>query len=114
MTARKCNRWNEHFKTERRDARRERYFPALQSDESTLAWEAPGADPTPDEVAAVTDLVEKMMRSLRTDTQRQILELRLQGHSYQEIGAEVGRSEQTVSRVLNTVREHLKATLSTP
>jgi len=114
MTARKCKRWNEHFKTARRDGRRERYIPALQSDESTLAWEAPGADPTPYEVAAVADLVERVMRSLQTDTQRQILKLRLQGYSYQEIGAKVERSEQTVSRVLTTVREYLKAALSTP
>ncbi len=46
--------------------------------------------------------------------QREMLELRIQGHEVAEIAQHVGRSKRTVERNLQEVRVHLRALLETP
>lgn len=66
-------------------------------------------EPSPEEAVALADLLEHVMRELDGE-ERHILELRLQGHSMEEIVALVGRCRHTVRRVLNEVRSHLEQT----
>jgi len=75
--------------------------PALPDDE-LLARE-----PTPEAAAALVDTVEQLLRGLGP-TQRRMVELRLQGCGLDEIAAELGRSERTVRRLLDLVRERLR------
>lgn len=69
--------------------------------------------PLPEEAAMLAELVAQLMDKL-DERQRQILTMRLQGYSIEEISDEVGRTERTVIRILNHIREQLRpAPLST-
>lgn len=64
----------------------------------------PSRDPTPDEVVAATDELEAILSALPPLTQR-IVELRMQGETLQEIATDVGRTERTVRRLLETAKD---------
>jgi RNA polymerase sigma-70 factor (ECF subfamily) len=64
-------------------------------------------EPSPVEAVALVDQVEQVMRRLDS-TQRQMLELRLQGHSLEEIAEKTHRCERTVRRILDRVKEHIE------
>ena len=53
------------------------------------------------------EALEELMRSLE-ERERQMLKLHLQGLSVEEISAEVHRSQRTVRRVLDRIRNHLE------
>jgi RNA polymerase sigma-70 factor (ECF subfamily) len=72
-----------------------------------LRAEALARDPSPVEAVALVDQVEQVMRQL-DPLQRQIFELRLQGHSLEEIAAQTQRCERTVRRTLERVKERLE------
>jgi DNA-directed RNA polymerase specialized sigma24 family protein len=55
----------------------------------------------------VTDTLRELMARLEP-TDQEILALRLQGHTTAEIAAAVGRSERTVFRVLDDIRDHVR------
>jgi RNA polymerase sigma factor (sigma-70 family) len=62
-----------------------------------------GAGPSPLEALAAADELETLMVKL-SPLQRQVLELRLQEHHWDEIALATGRSERTVRRALEEVR----------
>jgi RNA polymerase sigma-70 factor (ECF subfamily) len=64
-------------------------------------------EPSPLEAVALVDEVSHAM-SRFTPLQRQVFELRLQGHSVPEIAAAAQRGEATVHRVLNQIKEQLE------
>jgi RNA polymerase sigma-70 factor (ECF subfamily) len=64
-------------------------------------------EPTPAEAAALADTVERLLRGLEP-LERHMVELRLQGWGLEEIAAEVSRSERTVRRLLERVKERLR------
>jgi RNA polymerase sigma-70 factor (ECF subfamily) len=68
------------------------------------AFDVDGESPSPDAVVAFLDLLEHFMNQLREDD-RKILELRLQGYSQEEVAEQVGRTERTVRRVLERIRQ---------
>ncbi len=103
ITLRKCGRQVALLRAGRRDIGRE--MSAVASDqESRRQWEAIAREPTPDEVASLTETLEHLMGGL-DEKQQQIVVLRLQGHTIPEIGQQVGRTERTVHRVLGRVRD---------
>jgi len=106
ITLRKCGRQIAAFCAGRRDVRRE-LCPTASEDDSGQRWEAVAHEPTPQEVVSLTETVEHLMRGL-DETQRQMVVLRLQGHTAVEISRQVGRTERTVRRVLAQVREGLR------
>jgi DNA-directed RNA polymerase specialized sigma24 family protein len=59
----------------------------------------------------LADEVEQLMRRL-DPIERQILELRLQSYDLDEIAAATKRSQRTVRRVLDRVKEHLQQAAS--
>ena len=68
-------------------------------------------EPTPEEAAALTDLLEQLMHRLKP-LQREILTLRLQGYSTAEIAQQVKRSQRMVQYTLQAVRNHLEKLLA--
>lgn len=73
-------------------------------DEETM-WLA--HDPTPEEAAILADEVESLLRPLDAE-HRRIVELRLQGHTLNEIALEVRRSQRTVRRIMDLVKQRLE------
>src|SRR5262245_1209058 len=67
-----------------------------------------GHEPSPEEAVALADHLEQIMRRLKP-AQRQVLELRLQGHKLEEIAHEMQRSERTVRRILEEIVEVLES-----
>jgi RNA polymerase sigma-70 factor (ECF subfamily) len=72
-----------------------------------LRVQVPARGPTPAEAAALADTLGQVFRGL-DPLQRRMLELRLQGYRLDEIAGEVRRSERTVRRLLERVREYLQ------
>ena len=64
-------------------------------------------EPTPAEAAALADTLEQLFRGLEP-LQRRMVEMRLQGFSLDEIADDVRRSERTVRRLLEQVKERLR------
>ena len=69
------------------------------------------ADPHDDSAFAVLQLTIQEALDLLPPGQREMLELRIQGHEVAEIAARTGRSKRTVERILQEVRARLRALL---
>jgi RNA polymerase sigma factor (sigma-70 family) len=102
ITLRKLYRQAEHHTAQRRSVAREQAASPNRSDDSDAF--AASREPTPAEAAALADEIAHIMRRLN-ELQRQVLELRLQEHTIDEIAAHLGRSERTVRRTLATLRD---------
>jgi RNA polymerase sigma-70 factor (ECF subfamily) len=64
-------------------------------------------EPSPVEALALVDQLQQVMGRLEPE-QRRILELRLQGFTFEEIAAEVHLSRRTVCRTLDRVKQWLE------
>lgn len=102
LTACKVDRRVRKYLAVKRDVRREGR-PA-DPDGSGPGFEPAAPDPTPAEAAMLAETVAAVAAKLRP-TDREVLTLRLQGYGPAEIAALVGRSERTVFRVLDQIRE---------
>jgi RNA polymerase sigma-70 factor, ECF subfamily len=60
----------------------------------------------PEEAVALTELLEKLMEGL-DPRGREVLALRLQGNSVTEISQQIGRTQRTIQRVLESVQRRL-------
>ena len=69
--------------------------------------------PTPDEAAALVDELEQVMSRYST-LERCILEFQLQGLDVDEIALKVERSDRTVRRLLEKLRNDLRSRLTDP
>ena len=67
-------------------------------------------EPTPDQIAAIADELNRVMAML-DDTQGRMLHFRLLGCTIEEVAAAVGRSERTVRRLLDRLKEDLERRL---
>jgi RNA polymerase sigma factor (sigma-70 family) len=106
LTVRKCSGKLDYFRAARRDVRREAAADASPED-SSYGWEALDREPTPEEEATLSDLVETLLGRL-AEHERLIVSLHLQDHSIAEIRTAAGCSERTVHRVLSRARERLR------
>ena len=100
----------------RSDARRRRSAAAAGSSASRT-WSAAdaaeidgldriaGEGPSPALVAMVVDEYRRLRDGLRNDSLRQVLDLRLEGYTREEIAERLGCSERTVKRKLELIRE---------
>jgi RNA polymerase sigma-70 factor (ECF subfamily) len=107
ITLRKCGHQVAHYRAACRSLDRE-IAPAMASDEALHDWEAVARDPTPSQVALLTEAVTQLMIGMNDEQERQILELALQGFAVSDISARVGRGERTVQRILKRVRAKLE------
>ena len=108
ITIRKCGHRIEHYTAACRDVSRERSVTqnAVEIDESRADWEAVAADPSPSQVAIFTETLDEILQLLN-DRDRRIVEFAFQGFSVTEISVEIGRSERTVQRVLERLKDDL-------
>ncbi|MEK6236675.1 MAG: ECF-type sigma factor [Planctomycetales bacterium] len=93
VTLRKVFRQAERHQAEKRSVHRETSLESLH-DPSRLARE-----PSPHEAAVLAEEFERLTAGL-SELERRILEMRLRGHSVDEIAADAKRTERTVRRVL--------------
>jgi RNA polymerase sigma-70 factor (ECF subfamily) len=106
LTVRKCGRWREYFYSAARDVRREE-APAAGDGATGLGPELLAGEPSPAEGVVLADLVESLLRGLK-EADREIVALRLQGHSPGEIATQLCRPPRTVFRVLDRVKKRLR------
>lgn len=104
ITVRKCGRRATKYHAARRDIQREVPLNGTSSNDGT--WLAPSREPLPEEVAGLEDTMTRLMSALDPE-QRQIVALKLQNYSHEEIARRVDRTQRTVCRVLKRVRESL-------
>jgi RNA polymerase sigma-70 factor (ECF subfamily) len=105
MTLRRCGRWNRHFAARKRDAARE--VPLASGDDSSAPGLRDEHAPSPQDAAVLLDLLEQLYRGMGA-AERQVCEMRLQGHEVAEIAARVGCSQASVFRKLQLVRERMR------
>ncbi len=101
--------------TVRRHTAEKRSIYAEQSTASDIAVravppESIAREPRPDEAAALVEETELAMRQL-SPLQRQVLQMRLQGHTVDQTAQQVGCSERTVHRVMKVVKTRLEERL---
>jgi RNA polymerase sigma-70 factor (ECF subfamily) len=102
ITLRKCGHHIEYYRAACRDVRRESP-PKGGADDSTASWIAIAREPSPSEVAALSDIMSELLRGLDEREQR-IVSLALEGFSVPEISRDVGRSEYLVRKVIGQIR----------
>jgi RNA polymerase sigma-70 factor (ECF subfamily) len=106
ITTRKCGRWPRKFHTGQRDVNAE--VPAAGASDASSVIELFAEDPSPIEAAALSELVEQLLRDLG-ERDGAILTLALQGYSAPEISEQLGRPARTVYRVLERIKRRLQA-----
>lgn len=104
ITLRKCNRWNRHFHTRKRDVRREQ-APAA-GDDSSIDEPLGASAPSPEDAAILNDLLEQLLNGLDAQT-RQVCEMRLQGYQIKEMAAELNCTDTTIYRKLERIKKRL-------
>ena len=102
IVLRKCDGRARHYLTEKRNIKRE----AAMDDVPTSLIESLSREPTPEEAAALADLVENLLSSL-DEKPREVAELILQGFKADEIAPLVGLVERSVFRQQNIIRQRL-------
>jgi RNA polymerase sigma-70 factor (ECF subfamily) len=102
ITVRKCANRREFWHAAKRDLQRETEA-ARQGDPLQKAL---ARDPTPAEAAILSEVVEQLMKHV-AERDRAILTLHLQGCDIAAISEQVGRTERTVRRTLERVRQTL-------
>ncbi len=70
--------------------------------------EVAAADPTPSETVQAGDRLGQLLRG-RTAEEAQVVDLRRQGLTFEEIAARLGTSERSVRRVIESIRERMEA-----
>ncbi len=70
--------------------------------------DVPGSDPTPSENAQADDRLGQLVQG-RTDEEVEIIILRRQSLTYEEIATKIGWNERSVRRVINAARERMEA-----
>jgi RNA polymerase sigma-70 factor (ECF subfamily) len=105
ITVRKCADRARYHQAEKRDMRRE--APAAGGSDDGSWREAFSREPTPDQAAALAEIVEGLLTRLDAD-ERVMLEMSLQGYSAQDISEQTGRAERSVRRLRERVRKYLQ------
>lgn len=91
---------------QKRGANREQQIAAGKDDDAPDLQIAAGG-PTPEEQVAFTEQLEQVVASLDED-ERRVLDMKLQQLTNLEIKEELGRSERTVGRILQRIRDRLE------
>ena len=79
---------------------------ARDSDDDVLA-QAVGAEPTPEFAAMVAEEYRRLLDRLDDDVLRRVAILRMEGHTIDEIAAQLGLARRTVARQLALIRRIL-------
>jgi RNA polymerase sigma-70 factor (ECF subfamily) len=113
ITVRKCGKWMDYYHAEARNLDREWSPPQAGSDASPsrsgqIGWEFLDRQPTPAEVAVLTETVQEMLRGL-DEREQQIVTLSIQGHAVADIIKQTGCTQSKVYRLLRMIRDRLES-----
>lgn len=87
---------------------RRRQFAPIRDVRRNVSLEAvAGEEPTPELAAEVFAEGNRLMDSLEDDSLRQVVRLKLEGHTNKEIAAQIGKSVATIERKLSVIRKRL-------
>jgi RNA polymerase sigma-70 factor (ECF subfamily) len=106
VTLNKLRRKVEHHSAAKRGIGRESDVP-MAGDEGR-PFEPVGRIALPEAELEISEELDHVMRDFDAE-QRRMVELRLQGYQLEEIAADVNRSERTVRRIMEKLRERLEA-----
>jgi RNA polymerase sigma-70 factor (ECF subfamily) len=106
ITLCKCLKQQDLYLAGRRHVGRE-VRPSGEFDSSSQAWSGYAREPDPAQAAALVETLQRLMVDLDA-TQQEMLSLRLQGCTIEEISQQTGRSERTVERLLQRVRQRIE------
>jgi RNA polymerase sigma-70 factor (ECF subfamily) len=79
---------------------------AAGGDDSPMGWDPVAPGPTPAEAAEFSDQFQQMLAGL-DEEEKQIVDLKLQDYTHDEVADKLGCSERTVRRVLKRVQGRL-------
>jgi RNA polymerase sigma factor (sigma-70 family) len=108
ITLNKIRKHAEYHTAGKRDVRRE-----FQGDGDELRPEAIAHDPTPEEANAWVDIVQSVLAELPPRA-REVLDLRIKGHTTPEIADRLGCTRWTVRRGLDRIGQQLQRRLAVP
>lgn len=106
ITLHKVRQQFRHHTAEKRAVQREQFL-TNADDGVGLVQLLAGSEPSPEEPAVLTDLLERLLRAYEPRQQRMI-ELRLQGYLLEEIAAEANCCRHTVLRTLDRFKADLE------
>ncbi len=112
ITARKCTNARVRFTRKGRNVHLE-MDASGRDDDSSPSWEALAREPTPDQAAILTELIDRVIAGL-PERERQIVSLSLEGKDAAQIGDIIGRAERTVRRTLDNFRARLEDAVKEP
>jgi RNA polymerase sigma factor (sigma-70 family) len=95
--------------SQRREQTREKRGGGTVRGDSALPGEPASDEPTAEELSVVRDQVERLLAALDDDELRQIVLLRLEGHTLAEIAARLGWAVPTIERRLRLIRQTWEA-----
>lgn len=98
VTLNKIRQKVRHFAAQKRGGGKDHYFEMLV--------DLGGSEPTPDETAALQE-IEELIRGF-DERQQQVVDLKLQNHTNEDIARRLQCSERTVRRLLSTVQQQLE------
>jgi len=104
IARRKCFRAERYYSADKRDHRREVRCDSVVEESSPQDWQTERRQPKIEDVVALRDTVAWLMESLEPIQQR-IVSLHLEGYDSREIVVAVSRSQRTVRRTLQIVRD---------
>jgi hypothetical protein len=106
ITLRKCGRWRDYFRAQRRDVGREQSMDGGTADDGS-AHEPAATGEDPSEQLLLEETIGEMTRGL-DDEQRGFVRLAIEGHAIGEISEQTGRDYHRVWRTLDLVRRRLE------
>ena len=105
ITVRKCLARVDNLNTRKRDIKREY---RAGGDELAAHREILTKEPTPEQLVILEETLQGLTEPL-TERQRQVVFLKLERYSNEEISKMIGRTERTVGRILSVVRKRLES-----
>lgn len=89
----------------------QRETPIAGGEEASAVMPLPSGGPAPDEMAEFSDLLDTTLAGL-DEEERQVVELKLQDCTHDEVAERIGISERTVRRILKKVQSRLERMLT--
>ena len=94
-------------RTKKYDIGREERFYVRKGDRE-VSRDVPGFDPTPSENAQADDRMGQLVQG-RTEQEAEVIILRREGLTYEEIASKIGWNERSVRRVIAAARQRMEA-----
>jgi DNA-directed RNA polymerase specialized sigma24 family protein len=117
LTIRRCNKWYQHFHTQKRELTKEAQLPFNATGAGSELRPGPREPvdpaPTPAEAALLVEMIQETLRDLDENKRHIILE-GLLGLDDTEISREVGRTEYRVRQVRADFVQHVDELLGKP